>query len=63
MRLFKDYSDYFSTINVGIVDDGIDIDHEDLKGMNIEILNPDLCDDGENHGRHGQAMTMRSTLR
>lgn len=53
-----DYSEYFTTINVGIVDDGIDVDHEDLAGMNIKILNPDLCDDGGNHGTHVTGIMM-----
>ena len=53
-----DYSEYFSTINVGIVDDGIDIDHEDLAGVNIEILNPELCDDGSDHGTHVTGIMM-----
>lgn len=53
-----DYSDYFSTINVGIIDDGLDVDHEDIVGMNIEVLNPELCDDGSGHGTHVTGIMM-----
>jgi len=42
------YDEYFSTINVGIVDDGFDTDHEDLK---IQVLNNDV-NSKENHGTH-----------
>ena len=53
-----EYADYFTTINVGIVDDGVDREHEDLTGMDIEILNPDLCDSGDGHGTHVTGIMM-----
>lgn len=53
-----EYADYFTTINVGIVDDGVDREHEDLAGMDIEILNPNLCDEGDGHGTHVTGIMM-----
>ena len=53
-----EYADYFTTINVGIVDDGVDSEHEDLAGMDIVILNPKLCDAGEGHGTHVTGIMM-----
>lgn len=43
-----EYSDYFSNIKVGVVDNGFDTKHEDL---NITVLNNDV-NNYENHGTH-----------
>lgn len=43
-----EYSDYFSDIKVGVVDNGYDTGHEDL---NITVLNNDV-NNYENHGTH-----------
>lgn len=42
------YNDELSTVNVGVVDNGFDISHEDL---NITVLNDDV-NNAENHGTH-----------
>lgn len=42
------YDEYFSTINVGVVDNGFDINHEDL---DITVINTDV-NSAENHGTH-----------
>lgn len=43
-----EYSDYFTNIKVGVVDNGYDTEHEDL---NITVLNNDV-NNHENHGTH-----------
>ena len=43
-----DYDDAMTSINVGIVDNGFDTNHEDL---NLVVLNNDV-DNAENHGTH-----------
>lgn len=47
-----EYSQYFNNINICVIDDGVDIDHEDLKDLNITLLNEDEADDGLDHGTH-----------
>ena len=42
------YRNQFSSVRVGIVDNGFDTDHEDL---NITVLNPDI-NNKEHHGTH-----------
>lgn len=44
-----EYKDFYKTINVGIIDNGFDTEHEDLKGV-IRSVNSENV--GQNHGSH-----------
>ena len=48
-----DYSDYFSTVNIGVVDSGFDTNHEELEG---KIVFPTflhkMCNIPDHHGTH-----------
>lgn len=48
-----DYSDYFSTINIGVVDGGFDTSHEELEGkISFPTFLHKLCNVPDIHGTH-----------
>lgn len=48
-----DYSDYFSTINIGVVDSGFDTDHEELEGkITFPTFLHKICNIPDTHGTH-----------